>query len=170
MELNRKNLTRIIYPVFFCCILLTLLVSRLMYPPDAPEPYSDIWETISGLGNTENNPVGYIFFQIALSLFGILIIPVLIYVHPRLMEIAKNKKTLVVLGSFFLALGSVGFILTGFIPDGTVTIPEFDKFHEITSGMGFLGVMFAAFFYFWPMVRSKQRINKKMLLAITLMW
>jgi hypothetical protein len=165
---QKTYLTRI-FPIFVFIIYLSLIISRLLWPLDASEPYSDIWETISGLGDMEENPVGFYFFQIAMAFYGLIIFPIIPYIHPKLMAIGK-KTGMVKMGTFWLTIGAVGMLLTGLIPDGIVEIPEWDKFHEITSGAGFGGVLFAAFFYFFPCKAAGDKINQKVLLLITLMW
>jgi hypothetical protein len=169
MMLSQKTILRIVFPLSIIIIFGCLIISRLLWPADSPKLYSDIWDTISGLGDMEDNPIGFIFFQIAMTLMGVLSIPVVLYVHPRLIGIAE-KKGGVRLGSFWLLMGAIGFLLTGLIPDGVVTIPEWDKFHEITAGLGSLGIIFAAFFYFSPCKNAGEKINQKVLWIITAVW
>ncbi|HMB65279.1 MAG TPA: DUF998 domain-containing protein [Patescibacteria group bacterium] len=168
--LKKNTILKYIYPLSSFLILISLLIARFLWPSDSPEPYSDIWETISGLGNTELNPVGYIFFQIALTILGILILIITFYIHPQMLTLEKNQGQ-TKLGSFFLLLGGIGFVLTGLIPDGTIEIPGWDKFHELTSGLGAIGVLLAAFFYWLPTKNAKDKINQKYVkINIALWW
>ncbi len=112
------------------------------------------------------NPLGFWFFQFSMIVVGILIIPALLYVHPRL---AKVMKKLTRFGSFWFFLGAVGFLLTGLIPNGVVPI---DKFHEICAGVGSVGVVFAAGLYGLVIMKGKEKIkvNRKLFIVIALMW
>ncbi len=160
---SRNTLIKIIGPVLIALILITLFIARLLHTTE-PVPFDDAWHTISGLGNMERNPVGFYFFQASMVLVGILMIPVAMYVHPRLTHFHENFTRL---GSFFMVMGAIGFILTGLIPDGVI---EINKLHEITAGLGFGGVLFAALFYWFPLKNAENNINQKVSMLITLLW
>ncbi len=147
-------------------VLGFLGISRLLWPADSPQ-YCDMWETISGLGNIEENPIGFFFFQAAMVVVGVLVIPAALYLHPKL----KTQHAVAsLLGSLCMALGFVGFLLTGVIPDDTLPI---DKFHEITAGVGFGGILLASFFYGFAVsraVKGGQVTDKRVQYIITAMW
>ncbi len=163
--IQKERLLKHVLPLCFLLIGLNLLIARVLYPPDSHKFYSDVWDTISGLGDMENNPIGWIFFQIAMVISGIAIIPVAIYVQKTFVTLQKGNG---IIGILFLYIGSIGFLLTGFIPDDTLPI---NKLHEITAGLGFGGVMFAAFFLFWASLKGLDtKIDKKTLINITILW
>jgi hypothetical protein len=107
----------------------------------------------------------FIFFQIAMVISGVVIIPVAQEVKKTMIELQKANG---IIGIIFLYLGAIGFLLTGLIPDDTLPIK---KLHEITAGLGFGGVLFAAFFLFWPSLKGINSIvDKRILISITLLW
>jgi hypothetical protein len=165
MALTKQSYLRLFY-VSVAIIYGALLVARLLWPATS-EPFSDIWETISGLGHMSDNPVGFYFFQLSMTMVGVMVIPMVFYIHPR---IVKYQRGNAVLGSFFLLIGGIGFLMTGLIPDGVVHIPEWDKFHEISAGLGFGGILFAAWFYFWPIRKAGDIFGRRVILFLLLLW
>ncbi len=162
---SRKTFLKIFFPICTILVFVFLAIARLLWPATSPL-YNDLWETISGLGNTTENPQGFWFFQFSMVLVGILIIPALLYCHPRLVKVMKKLTRF---GSFWFFLGAIGFLLTGLIPAGMLSI---DKFHEICAGVGSVGVVFAAGLYGLVMIKGKAKIhvNRKLFLVIALMW
>ncbi len=163
--MQKETLLKRFLPLCFLLIAINLLIARVLYPPDSNRIFSDVWDTISGLGDMENNPIGWIFFQIAMVISGIVIIPVALNVQKIFLELQKGNG---LFGILFLYIGAIGFLLTGLIPDDTLPI---NKLHEITAGLGFGGVMFAAFFLFWASLKGMEtKIDKKSLIIITILW
>ncbi len=162
---SQKSFLKFFFPICAILVFAFLAIARFLWPATSP-PYDDFWETISGLGDMVDNPQGFWFFQFSMVVVGVLIIPALLYCHPRL---AKVKKGLARFGSFWFFLGAVGFLLTGLIPNGVVPI---DKFHEICAGVGSVGVVFAAGLYGLVILKGREKIqvNRKLFLLIALMW
>ncbi|GAB4307358.1 MAG: hypothetical protein Kow0069_04820 [Promethearchaeota archaeon] len=152
------------FPAVAAAVLACLIIARLLYPANAPEPFSDAWDTISGLGDLENNPVGFFFFQASMVLVAALLFPVGLHVHPRL---SKYHEVATSAGTFFLAFAALGFFLTGLLPDGVVPV---DKFHEITAGAGALGTLLAAFFYSVSCKKAGGDLSRRVQWAIALAW
>ncbi len=161
--ISQKHFLKFFFPICAVLIFGFLAIARLLWPATSP-PYDDAWETISGLGDMVDNPQGFWFFQFSMVVVGILILPALLYCHPRL---AKVKKGLARFGSFWFFMGAVGFLLTGLIPNGVVPI---DKFHEICAGVGSVGVVFAAGLYGLVIIKGKVPVNRKLFIFISLMW
>ncbi|MCP4764296.1 MAG: hypothetical protein GY870_21155 [archaeon] len=164
LKISQKRNNNYLYPLMVISTFSCLLIARIMWPSDV-EPFSDAWETISGLGNIEINIPGFIFFQISMVSLGVGIFTTFLYVHSRLKE---KSKILNFFGAFCMLIGSLGIILTGLIPAGI--IESIEKSHEITAGLGFLGVLFASFFYFWAIKRNLEVYNHKLLNNITVIW
>jgi hypothetical protein len=167
--ISQKTILTRLYPIAVIIIFGSLVIARVLWPTENAGTFSDVWETISGLGDMEDNPIGFILFQFAMTILGILILIVVFYVHPNLSKLVDRKGS-VKIGSFWLLMGGLGFVLTGLIPDGVVKIPDWDKFHEITAGLGTIGVIFAALFYFRPVKKAGPQINQKLLWVITAVW
>ncbi|MHA1871445.1 MAG: hypothetical protein ACTSXF_10885 [Promethearchaeota archaeon] len=179
---SEKFYQKMFFPLVIILALFGLLLARLFWPATGT-PYSDAWDTISGLGNVTDNPFGFYGFQISLVCIGIGVLYIFLYSHPRIVALNKSidrsqkmfffdklmtLRIMVYFGSFWMIIGALGLLLTGFIPDNTIT--SIKKFHEITSGMGFGGVMFASFFYFFTFKYSTDKISKKLLIFLTLLW
>lgn len=166
-DISRRVYLKVVFPVAITLIIVCLVIARLLWPASAP-PYLDAWETISGLGDMEDNLVGFVFFQAAMVVVGLLVLPTALYVHPHL---APYRKGAVGLGTLCMLVGAVGFLLTGFIPDGLVE--SVDKLHEITSGAGFGGILLASFFYGLAVNKAKaedQLAQPRVNVIITIMW
>ncbi|MBD3353300.1 MAG: DUF998 domain-containing protein [Candidatus Lokiarchaeota archaeon] len=163
MKINQRVFNRYIVPISILLSLLMFLIARLLWPPESGV-YADFYNSISGLGDTEDNPIGYIFFQIASCISACLFIPTLLYIHPKL---KKLNKPLTYIGSFFFFIGFIGFLLVGVIPDDSIpALNELTggKFHEVCAILGVVGFLFASFFYFWPMKKDGgDQINQKLL-------
>jgi len=162
------------------------------------EPYSDFWETISGLGDWKQSPVGFIYFQFWGLVFGVFILHVIRYIHQNMMHfkeypiklfgikpILTRKKPIkfknhnlisftsedpIKIGTFFLLLAGIGFSLMGLVPDGVVT--SISKFHEISAGVGFGGIFFANAFYASVLDQAmrENKINKKLHILSQILW
>ncbi|MHA1734283.1 MAG: hypothetical protein ACTSU5_20280 [Promethearchaeota archaeon] len=165
-NISRGKYLKVVWPTCVGLALAFLAVARLLWPASSPQ-YCDAWETISGLGNAGDNPVGFLFFQLAMVAVGVLVVPTFLYLHPRL---SRHHRVAALLGTFWMVVGAAGMLLTGFIPDGTVPI---DKFHEITAGAGFGGILFASFFY-WFATRAAGRAgevtDRRLGWAATALW
>ncbi len=171
---SKKTYLKIFYPICVILIFAFLAVARIIWPATSP-PYSDLWQTISGLGDVEDNPIGFWFFQFSMLTVGVLLLPAIFYYHARL---AKAKKFVTSIGTLLFFIGAIGFLLTGFVPQHTLAnlFPEYadvyiiEKFHEITAIGGSGCIVFAAFFYGIVILKGKVPINRKLNIVIILMW
>ena len=160
-------------------------MARLMWPTDGVV-YDDVWDPISDLGDVEHNPIGMIYFQITLTIMGILAFITLFTIHPILMKMAEKtieenananknlkffeklnqKRKNVIWGSFWLLMSSIGLLLTGLIPSEATNI---DRLHENTSILGLVGMILAAWHY-WGPLRVASKTNQKILLLSAFLW
>ncbi|MHA1339750.1 MAG: hypothetical protein ACTSRZ_16660 [Promethearchaeota archaeon] len=189
-----------LFPIFGVISIILIALARLMWGWGNPsaEEYSDIWETISGLGNWKQSPVGFLYFQLWGLNIGIFIMHIIGYVHNNMMQfkeypikflglremfpnkkpikigdhnlIAFNSEDSIKFGTFFLILGGIGFILMGLIPDDVIS--SIKKFHEICAGIGFAGILFADLCYTNVLDQAMKdgKINKKMHIFSQILW
>lgn len=179
---NRKTYLQTLYPITVGLLILLIIVARVMwgYPLPNPEPYYDYWETISGLGDWEKSPIGFLFFQLWGLTIGIFILHITPYVHQHLKPYSNCKfqlfgknilpKKLTGLhelrfGTFLLFMGAIGFILMGLIPADL--IPDL---HELSAGIGYGGVVFSAFFHMSIYEQARDRLNQKLRVAVFFLW
>jgi len=97
-----------------CVFWGLILACRLLYP--AQNRFSIMTHTFSFLGSfdAKHNPRFWVFFTIALVLWGILTIPVVLYLHRR---IRQSSPWAVWPGTLLLLEGCLGMILVGIFPD-----------------------------------------------------
>jgi hypothetical protein len=164
--MRQQKLTKLILPITFGVIFILLMIARIIYPNYVlpADAYNDWWDVISNLGDLEKNPIGFIFFQIAMAISGLIMIPTIIYVHPKLWKYSRLNTAL---GTIFMILGVIGFLLVGLIPNDTLDI---EKFHEISAGVGFLGVAIACMFYFFAIKIRKIPVNLKLFNIMIIVW
>ncbi|MBD3350539.1 MAG: hypothetical protein GF364_03535 [Candidatus Lokiarchaeota archaeon] len=248
--LTKKIYNRFLFPITVILLIILIIIARALYgwlPEGAeiailnPEPFSDWWDTISGLGNWEQSPIGYLYFQLWGLVFGVFLIHITRYVHDRMMIyrdkpimfykvylttgrlrlsvyylfgfipiyfihiksvsfpilpliifIEKDGKSalygkfmekeqsdvlrkpvtaedFIKLGTFFMLLGGIGFILMGLVPADVVNI---DQFHEISAGVGFGGIFFANFLYAncLDQVAREGKVNKWLHIGLQICW
>lgn len=195
--LTKKIYNKILFPTTVVLLIILITIARLLwgykyYGVTPQEEYSDWWHTISGLGDWEQSPIGFMYFQLWGIVFGVFIIHILPYIHQKMLiyrdypfsygfpiidKIMKNfvdkikwkAVENVKRGTFFLLLGGIGFILMGLIPNDATNI---NMLHEITAGVGFGGIFFANLFYSRVLgLASKDgKIDKKLHLISQLIW
>jgi hypothetical protein len=137
----KKIFLKFFFPILAVLVLVFLLVSRALYTGTM----DDIWDTISTLGDSrpDANPNGAIYFQLAMGALGLLLLLAAIDIHPRMTAFQKGWTRV---GTLWLIIGSVGFLLMCFISRAMAeTIAS--KFHEICAGVGALGVLLAVACY-----------------------
>ena len=195
--LTKNAYNKFLFPITVVLLIILIAIARVMwgfgyYGVDPLEEYSDIWHTISGLGDWEQSPIGFIYFQFWGLVFGIFIIHILPYIHQRMASfgdepfsygapfvdnimknvIAKLKlKAIhnVKIGTFFLLLGGIGFILMGFFPADALPIRGL---HEASAGVGFGGIFFANMWYsrVLGMVSKQGKVSRKLHIAMQAIW
>lgn len=116
-----------------------LFISWLLYPSELD--YSILTHTISYLGDYTQNPKGWILFSISFIIIGISFIPLVLYIHHRVVLIEKFWGTL---ATFFLLGGSFGVILIAFFPD----VHGADFFQDISLGKAHVIISLITFLNF----------------------
>lgn len=245
--LNKKTYTRFLFPITVVLLIAFIAISRSLWGvgDPAPEVFSDYWETISGLGNMDHNPKGFIYFQLWGCVFGVFILHITRYIHDRMMLyrdypvmffkvylssgrlmlsvyylfgfipiyfvhikkvsfpvifpflifietegksalygalLEKDKSEVlrrpakaedfIKLGTFFLLMGGIGFVLMGVIPDGITPALDETKLHEVSAGIGFGGILFANILYANSLdqVARAGKVSKKIHYALQGLW
>lgn len=107
-------------------IFLTLFLTSLILFPKSLH-YSILTHTISYLGDYTKNPSGWLFFSLSFIIIGLSFIPLILYIHRRVILIEKIWGRL---GSLLLIGGSIGVILIAFFPD----VHGADFFNDMSLG------------------------------------
>lgn len=138
-DFDRTVLKR--YLVVVCGIYWALIFASLGLFPE--HKFSIMTHTYSALGSYDesNNPQWWWLFSIAMTFWGIAMIPVVFYNFRRLAVISVWAAGI---GAFFMMLGGVGISLVGIFPDahGTVfgdyRIREIHKYVALTGAGGYM--------------------------------
>ncbi|MHA1672616.1 MAG: DUF998 domain-containing protein [Promethearchaeota archaeon] len=104
---------------------LSAFCSWLLYPADLN--YSIMTHTISYLGDYAQNPKGWVLFSISFIIIGLSFIPLILYIHRRVVLIERFWGSM---GSSFLMGGGFGVVLIAFFPD----VHGEDFFLDMTLG------------------------------------
>ncbi len=142
--------------ITFMITVSLLGVSWILFPKELN--YSIMTDTISYLGDYERNPVGWIFFSISFIFASISLIPLIIYLHKRIIMISHMGTWI---GTVFLYIGILGIFLTALLPDvyGTDFFKDVSlgKIHNIAALIGMFGLILGLFDYgmlffidYWP--------------------
>ena len=109
-------------------------ISYLYYP----EPYGPLTNSLSSLGNPQQNPSGAIFYNAGCILLGVALIP--FYLGLRHWNTGENKmKVLLAAAQITGVLSSLSVILAAVFPPGP---------HTATHGF-WAGMLFLAMAFFW---------------------
>lgn len=138
-------------------------ISWILFPKELN--YSIMTDTISYLGDYEKNPVGWIFFSISFIFASISLIPLIIYLHKRIIKISRAGTWI---GTISLAIGILGIFLTALLPDvyGTDFFEDVSlgKIHNIAALFGIFGIIFGLFDYgilffidYWPIFHKDRK-------------
>ena len=86
--ITKRTYNKILVPLTVLLLILSISLSRLLYGRGAtnPEVFSDIWCNISDLGDMENNPIGFLYFQIWGIVAGAYILHAIPSIHSDLMQ------------------------------------------------------------------------------------
>jgi succinate dehydrogenase hydrophobic anchor subunit len=160
-------LTRIL-PIIYLIFGITILISDLLFPT----AYDWRYMVISDLISMKDNPVGFIYLSIGMTVVGILLIPFPGYIYRRLKVLCRATS---LVGTFFFVLGIIGLIIMSLAFDES-KFPS--RFHENIAAVAFLGFLFAIFFYGFPMMKDqmakyhgKHQIDKRLfILGASLLW
>jgi hypothetical protein len=126
------------------------------------------------------NPVGAYFFWAAMVILGLAFYPTILYVHSRL---SQYRRRLTRLGTFWMVVGSIGFVLVGLVPQDSLNflLPSVSnssilsyiigKFHEVSTGMDVVGIIFGQVAYWIAIHNGKVLVNHKLdIFNICLWW
>ena len=134
---SRKELTHYLAPAVLGLFFFFLLMARLLYPYVPSYPYQWTTSTISRLGSPEGNPIGWIFFSLAMIELGLMSIPLAPYMYKKYSKIIWFAILAKLIVFFSLAM-SVGLILLGAIPSfGSPAI--FRILHGVNAVLAFGG-------------------------------
>lgn len=157
-DLSRHVLLKRVFPVAAGVFAFLLLLSYLLTPADFSRygPYSIFHNPISSLGHHRENPVGWLFFSLALAWIGCAIFPVGPYVYRRLAPVCRKTAAL---GLFFAVAASVGMVLIAFFPamddplwgSQTTTIEDI---HNVAAALAFGGWFLAALIWWGPQIKD----------------
>ena len=150
-----KQLKKYILITFLITVSI-LGISWILYPKELN--YSIMTDTISYLGDYQKNPNGWIFFSLSFIFASITLIPLIIYLHKRIIKISYTGTWI---GTVFLSIGIIGIFLTALLPDvyGTDFIKDVSlgKIHNIAALLAIFGVILGLFEYgilffidYWP--------------------
>ena len=155
---ERKTLTHVIAPLIIITFIGLTAISWIIYP-------SYNWTTmnISYLGSPNRNPLGWIIWSIGMAATGFLLIPVVPYLHRRVVKIHK----LAYVGTFFLLASLIGMIGIGLIPQFEPDI--FNIIHFINAIMALGGQYLCLGFYGICFLMEKSIRSNKLLITYTVL-
>lgn len=141
-KLNEREMDFILITALLW-IIIFFLIAQYFYAN-----YSPFRNFISDQGNFEKNPRGFIFFSIACSGCGILIIPYFLYLYRR-----YYPETLLLLriATALAITGCVGFIGVGIIPE------NFHNPHDIAADIAFGGFDLSAICYLFIYIKRLKK-------------
>ncbi|MCF2141489.1 MAG: hypothetical protein K9W44_15650 [Candidatus Lokiarchaeota archaeon] len=116
-----------------------LFISWQFYPKSLN--YSILTHTISYLGDYTQNPKGWLYFTFSFIVIGLSFIPLIFYIHSRVVLIERWWGRL---GSLFLIEGSIGIIIIAFFPD----VHGADFFQDMTLGKAHVLISTVTFLLF----------------------
>jgi len=149
---SKREFTHIVIPALLISFFSFLFLAWVFFPPELN--YNIFKNSISHLGSKEDSPNGWYFFSIAIMIWGIQLIPIILYIHRRLKNICKFTTTI---GTFFGLLGCIFVFFIGIIIDDSSIIifdAEMSRVHVIVAaiGMGSIGV--CILFYYFPIFKD----------------
>ncbi|MHA1732494.1 MAG: hypothetical protein ACTSU5_11155 [Promethearchaeota archaeon] len=133
-----------------------LLVARLLYPPE--NHYSILRDTISFLGSSDadNNPTGWVFFTLALLVWGVMLVPLALHRHRFLREVNRPGAAL---ATIFYLIAAVGLVLVASFPDngGESFFGDLGagRVHNFVSIFAFGGFGFGALLDSWLLLKDR---------------
>ena len=113
----------------FGIIMLGTVIARLLYP----NSYSMLTKSVSSLGNPLKNPQGYLYWNIAIVVTGLMLIPTVLYFYHALEPIAHITSKMFVYIGIFSSLGISG---VGLYSEETII-------HYVFATAAFFGLTFA---------------------------
>jgi hypothetical protein len=167
-ELPKSTMVKRIVPLIIFILLGGIFIANLLFDG----VYDWRYMVISDLSSSTANPRGYLVASYAMAIVGVFMIPIMGFMHRRLTVICRGSA---IFGTFFFLIGIIGLTLLGIIYERP-GLPN--RLHENLAVVGLGGVIFAMFFWEFPMIKDalpryhgKNQWNKnKMLFAVIMMW
>jgi len=125
---------------YFLAVVLVYAIGIAIGAAFYPGGFSMVGIYISYLGGNENNPEGFVYYNISVFITGILLTPHFLYLYRRLKWTPKWLKGIM---SFFGMVGTLGFAFIGIFYQGSSAIG-----HRWTTILAFGGLGGAAFLHF----------------------
>lgn len=155
---ERKILTHIIVPLIIITFVGLMAISWIIYPN-----YNWTTMNISYLGSPSRNPFGWIIWSIGMASTGFLLIPVVPYLHRRVVKI----HIIAYIGTFFLLISLIGLIGIGLIPQFEPDI--FKLIHFINAVMALGGQYLCLGFYGICFLLDERIRSNKLLIPYTIL-
>ena len=155
---ERTTLTHVIVPLLIITFIGLMAISWIIYPN-----YDWTTMNISYLGSPDRNPFGWIFWSVGIAATGFLLIPVVPYLHRRVVLIHK----IAYIGTFFLIVSVIGMIGVGTIPQFEPKI--FNTIHVINSAMALGGQYLCLGFYGICFLMDERIRSNKVLIPFTIL-
>lgn len=133
--------------IYFFSFLIFLITMWLLAQSLYIGGYSIFKDYISGQGDPNNNPNGYLFFMFGTGLTGISLIPFYIYLFRRFIPTLKFISQVFVLSGI---ISSIGLTMVGFFPRNTAV----DLLHDIGADMAFNGAGLCAVCTMFILIRK----------------
>lgn len=152
---SKRELTRIILPIFLITVCTSLFLAILLYPPESN--YNIFTNSISSLGSKEGNPFpGWLIFSLGIYFLGFQAYPIILYFHKRLNKICLHTTRT---GTLFGLVGCVFVFLIGVFSDdnvpliGSITLSDI---HVVIAVIGIGGWAFLVVFYSFPLNKDNR--------------
>lgn len=127
------------------------------------DSYSLLDYSISFLGDPADNPNGWVYWAVAMSIMGILLLPLAPYIHRQL---EGYNKILQRIGSIFILIAGIGLFFLGVFPQSEANKP----IHLTSATMSFSGLYFGAFFLGFIIIQMDSIEKWKKILFCILGW
>ncbi|HME56327.1 MAG TPA: hypothetical protein VKM55_29275 [Candidatus Lokiarchaeia archaeon] len=147
---KKTMLTRLI-PLILAILGVTIFIANFVFPT----AYDWRYMVLSALSEPGDNPAGYLFPTIGMTIAGLLMIPFPGYYQKKLGKICRGSTGV---GSFFMIVAIVGMIGLSTI---SLVVTGIKNFHEILAGLAFIGIIFAGSFYGCPIIKDNAKGAKQ---------
>jgi hypothetical protein len=127
-----------------CVALLVYFMGILMAALVYPGGFSMLHVYVSYLGGSEQNPAGYLMYNVCEFIAGVLFIPHFLYLYRRLYP---TLKVVTILSCFCGIVGCIGFAGLAFFYQG---VPG----HQVATYVAFGGFGACLFFAFFVLIRK----------------
>nr|MDO8117210.1 hypothetical protein [Candidatus Sigynarchaeota archaeon] len=154
--------TRKLFVAYFSSVIAVFFVFLGLSLALYPASFSILDDSVSTLGQSDQNPSGWVFFSIAMLFTSFSLIPVYEALYKKLHVINPPTSILIVL---FYVITSVGIFMVGVFQEGG----PFHSFHLYSAYFGFGGFFVSAVFTWFllgkKIVMSSHHAKKHLLVA-----